>query len=124
MLEGQPSKTTLDRTRTVTTYLLREPVKEAVRDAIREEVSSVEPASEATTAAETPAIGEQSESEGESSRLPLVLALVVAGGVVYLLRRRRGSDDPQQSAYRDPGVESDTSTGAEDIDSSVTQVSD
>jgi len=85
-------RSALESARTVSTYLLREPVKEAVREALHEEAAAVE--SERTV--------EYQESEGEDgggrSKLSIVALLVVLGGVALVARRRIGSDSSEHDA--------------------------
>lgn len=70
----------------VTTYLLREPVKEAVREALREEGLEGEGGAKRTGAA-------PAEPEGSGAPvLPVAVALLALGGLAYVLRRRRRSE--------------------------------
>ena len=77
------SSSTLESARLVTTYLLREPVKDAVREALREEGVSIERIETETT----------SDSDGGSgvSKLGVVLGLVTLAGVAYAVRQKQDS---------------------------------
>lgn len=85
-------RSTLEGARTVSTVLLREPVKEAVREALHEEAATVE--SERTV--EYPE--DDSEDGGGRSKLSIVGLLVVLGGVALIARRRMGSDSDEHDA--------------------------
>jgi hypothetical protein len=130
------SATTLETVQTLTTYLLREPVKEAVRDALREEAAAVkEPSDSAADHRSVPSLETDSDRQDSgSSKLPLVVALVGIGAVGYILRRRRSSDDSTHSgdaqtahttAREETHDKDKPEAGArDDMDSSVTPVSD
>mgnify|MGYP000126756712 CR=1 FL=1 len=78
------SSSTLESARLVTTYLLREPVKDAVKEALREEGVSIERIDTETT----------SDSGGGSgvSKLGVVLGLVTLAGVAYAVRQKQDTD--------------------------------
>jgi len=135
------SESTLETIQTLTTYLLRDPVKEAVREALREEAKSVKipPESPETSKSSTARKEQSTESTVRSSKLPLVLALVAVAAISYLIRRRRSSDDEVTlSRDSEPSPEMDRSTArmktddadqsmsaeSDDKDSSVSPVSD
>lgn len=105
------SESTLDNARTVTTYLLREPVKEAVRDALREEGLAV------TTEERAPTQG----GSGPSKMLLALVALAV-GGLAYYGRKRMSrsgrSSGPESIETRAESGPDRPSTGASDEGSS------
>jgi hypothetical protein len=85
-------RSTLEGVRTVSTVLLREPVKEAVREALREEAAAVE--FERTAEYD----GSDGQSSGGRSKLSIVALLVVLAGVVLVARRRMGSESGEHDA--------------------------
>ena len=125
---------TLERVQTLTTYLLREPVKEVVREALHEEAAVV------STETDKPDNVSESKSKTEtempadmdaesSSKLPLGVLVLAGVGAAYLARRRRDSGEADYSQDRfeeeQHGVDSpetEPSVPADEEDESVTSV--
>lgn len=115
----------LSGAQTVTTRLLRDPVKEAVREALHEESRTV--ATDARSDTDRRDETSRTESSGRSKR-SMGLVLLAIGGVAYLLRRRMQSDSGSGAFAQDRGRDEyssgdtgrSTTTGSETSSSATT----
>lgn len=134
-MQTPQGESVLGSARTVTTYLLREPVKQAVREAIHEETTTVE-RGESSDA--EPRDDESKSDQGSddtsrtmsppSSKRSAGVVLLAIGGLTYLLRRRMrsggggGGLTPSGSRRTDRApADRSTATGPETPGSATTE---
>lgn len=117
---GSEHGSKLESAQTVSTALLREPVKQAVREALYEEAAASEPE-------ETIKVEERSDGGGSGrSKLSMAAVLVTLGGLIYFARKRfqSGSDDMERPGERQGEFERSSPGNSGSVGSSTATVGD
>lgn len=108
----------------MSTYLLKEPVKEAVREALREEAAGVEPVESVDVDRSLADRESPDAAAGGRSIGSIAVVLVTVGGLAYLARRRMRSDEEESAPGEREDFERSSHGSTGEVDSSTATVSD